>query len=212
MPYYYAVVSSTINGETANPAINAFTFLTTEITPTGLGAENLAIQMLSKYYSPGANLRSIIHEDTTIDSIVVTAPQVPTVLHVETVGNAGEATGDMMPRFNAFEFKSPRSVGNIRQGKKRFGAISEGMVTAGVLNPTFLTLMQDVAADLSDPLVATVSGVSVQFTPIIVKRIPYTAPSGRTAYRLPEGLDPLAYAIADNWVYQSVTTQNSRKA
>lgn len=117
-----------------------------------------------------------------------------------------------MPRFNAFEFKSPRTIGNIRQGKKRFGAISEGMVTNGALNPTFASVMVDVASDLSDPLFATVSGVSVQFTPIIVKRIPYTAPSGRTAYRLPEGLDPLAYSVADNWVYQSVTTQNSRKS
>lgn len=211
MSYYSLILQSIIDGEAGNPSINAFTYLTSEVLPTSLGASILADQFINQFLDTGAALIALVHENTNFNLITVTAPQVPTVLHVQAVDFDGTATGDVMPRFVAFEFNCARTVANIRPGKKRVGAISEGMVTNGVLNPTFSSAVNDAAESLGGIFNTTVGGITYTFTPIIVKRVKYTTPGGGEAYRLPNGTDPFAYSLATTWNYQAVSTQNSRK-
>lgn len=212
MPYYHLVLSAVGDGVSANPLINSFTYDTSELVPTSVGAEVLANEFVDKFLTGDQRLTAIVTSGTIFDSIVVKAPQVPTVLYVVSgLGEPGLRTGETMPRFVAWQFKSPRSVGNIREGKKRFGLVGESDVLNGVAVAAFVDTLEACANSLSETLTGTVSGIATNFRPIIVKRIAYTPPGGGTAYRLPEGLDTLTFALADNWVYQDVTSQNSRK-
>jgi len=212
MSYYALTLQSTLFGDTSNPAINVFTYLTSEITPSNDGAQELANAFQNKFLIDEENLVIICSEDTTFDGFTIVAPQVPTVLHVNADTQVGTSSTPSEARFITAEFYSPRSVGNIRGGFKRFGLMSEVNVTNGIAAAGgFTTALNNLADALSADLNGTVGGLPVVFSPIIVKRIAYTAPSGNTAYRLPQGLDPFNFAYADNWVYKRITTQNTRK-
>jgi len=211
LSYYVARLGGHLAGLPGNMFYNMFTYLTTEIAPTTPGAVALADAIVSDYLGSGSPLLDIIHEDFTFTEVYVWSPPVPTALGIATPSEPGLATGDRAPNFVAFEFKSPRTLRTIREGKKRFSPVSEGMITDGELNPTFASQMDSVADMLNLSLIATVSGEMVDFVPIIVKRVSYETPGGSIAYRYPEGLDPFVYSDARNWVYQRVTSQNSRK-
>lgn len=212
MAYYSLVLQSHLFGDAGNPAINAFTYLSTELVPTTLGANALLEAFQTAFFTGDAPLLTALSSDTSFDGLTVTAPEVPTVLAVNADVFEGTAGVPSMPRYSAVEFVSPRTVANIRPGFKRFGLVSRINVEDGVAVAGYLIVLADVVTVLGAVLTATVGGLPVNFTPIIVKRIPYTAPSGRTAYRLPGDGDPFSYSEATVWNYARITTQNSRKA
>jgi len=209
--YYHVVVSSFFESDFSNPFINSFTYLTTEIAPTTAGAFELGEQLRDALFNGAGALMATTSTALRYATAVVKAPQVPSVLAVVTIDQTGDVAGDYMPRFVSYSLSSVRVRGDVRQGTKRFGGVPESLVTNGVLSGGAIANLNAVKGQLGDVITGSVSGVSTDFTPIIVKRVPYTTSSGGTAYRLPEGLDPFVYATALEWVVNQPTTQNSRK-
>jgi len=112
-----------------------------------------------------------------------------------TVVTAGTRTGDPMPRFVAWKYQLTRAVRGERHGYKRYGAISEADVTAGLPNAGVLGPLDDLRVQLKEPL--TFGAVQVWF-PVILHRP--TPPS--TVW------DSHEFTAAQ---VQNVTTQNTRK-
>lgn len=126
--------------------------------------------------------------------------------------NTGAIPGEHFPVFTAAELYSPRRVGNIRAGFKRFAGIGEGSATNGALIPTSLAIWQTLADDLNAwvPIIEGATEVGL-LKPVIVKRIKFTNDQGRVSYRLPETLAELEYAATAYTPRENLTTQNSRK-
>lgn len=108
---------------------------------------------------------------------------------------AGARSGDPMPRFVAWKYQLTRAVRGQRHGYKRFGAISEADVTAGIPNAGVLTALEALRVALKAPL--TFGAIDFWFPVILVRPVP----------------------PATTWTYheftaaqvQGVTTQNTRK-
>lgn len=211
MSYYYAVLEAQLGAGLGNPFVAAFTYETSEIIPTSAGAVALGDDLVTNLIDTGADLLQLLPIDLEFTALTITSPPVPTVLSVRSLSNAGEGLGDYTTAFEAYEWTSPRTVANIRPGFKRFGPTLKANVADGVISAGALTIANNVAGVLSTTLTGTVSGIGVNFTPVVVKRIPYTTPGGSTAYRLPGAGDPYVRSIANNWAYARITTQNSRK-
>lgn len=211
MGYYALVLESVLGGDDANPFINTFTYETSEVTPTSAGADALGDDFVTNFLDTGSDLRALLPVDLVFQGLTITAPQVPTVLNVRALSLAGEGVGDYSTGFEVYEWQSPRTVANIRPSQKRFGPTLKANVADGIISVAALTIANNVAGVLSTTLTGTIGGLPVNFTPVIVKRIPYTTPGGSTAYRLPNGTDPYVRSIADNWAFKRISTQNSRK-
>jgi len=176
--YYHVVVSSFFESDFSNPFINSFTYLTTEIAPTTAGAFELGSRLSEALFNGAGALMATTSSALRYANMVVKAPQVPSVLAVVTIDQTGDVAGDYMPRFVSYSLSSVRVRGDVRQGTKRFGGVPESLVTNGVLSGGAITNLNAVKGQLGDILVGSVSGVSTDFTPIIVKRVPYTTSSG----------------------------------
>lgn len=116
---------------------------------------------------------------------------------------AGLRPGQIIPSFNAFKFKSAKPTSSQQPARKAFGYISETDVGGSsiVTGGSFQTAANTLATQLGTNLV--LAG-PMTFQPVIVRRIPYTTPSGKPAYRLPEGLGESTTFPAINWSYDTV--------
>lgn len=119
--------------------------------------------------------------------------------------------GERAPSFLAAQVLLTRENTRVRHGKKFFNLPMESDTIGDAISPATLTLLNTLAGALDSSL--NPGGVDV-FEPIIVGRVLYTTPSGRTAYRLPTS----ALEMGDRWsliapcrVIQRATTMNSRK-
>lgn len=169
-------------------------------------AEVIATEFVSDVIPSMADVLSV---EATISEIEVTNLFDAAQLYVLPLAVVGTGAGDVCPPFTALSMRTSRVRRDIRRGQKRFGPISEGLVTDGVLDPAGLPLLQPLADAMENNL--DPAAVETLYQPIIVKRIAYTTPSGNTAYRLPETLAELEYFLTDTWEIVGVTTQNSRK-
>lgn len=124
---------------------------------------------------------------------------------------AGTVAGDVSPPFLTIGLRSPRTSLLVRQGKKRFSGIPETSITNGAVSAGVITAWNNFATGLNDTIPLVPPGTGHVFSPRIVKRIPYTTPSGATAYRFPENAGEAISVLANNWELERVTTQNSRK-
>lgn len=128
-------------------------------------------------------------------------------VHTEAISVAGVATygTDRLPIFNAVGFTLVGSNGLVRNGKKRYCGIDEGVQANGVItNGTFIAQLNSVATQLFQAL--TVTAVNT-FFPVIVKRI---LDAGE--YRLPTTLiEAVLSNVVDAEWSPLVTSQTSRK-
>jgi len=93
-------------------------------------------------------------------------------------------SGDKTAPFLAFGFRTNRVRADIGRGYKRFAGLTEGVMDAGgAVSSAFLAGMVVLAGLMSDTLSFTESSLTVTFTPVVVKKFRYTAPSGKPAYR-----------------------------
>lgn len=111
----------------------------------------------------------------------------------------------------AYGLQSNRVVSNIRRGNKRLAGVDEGGVGAGgVLEAAYVTLLQDVADEMSEVVTYDDEGNTLTFTPCVLSFEEYTAPSGRPAYQkygtLSEQLDHAALGV----LWSPVTTIRSQ--
>lgn len=212
MSYYVIKVRSIFALDGENPAYNIFTYQTSEVAPTQAGADELLIQFKDVMFDTGAVWQNCVNEATQVGVQEITAPTVPSVLVTDAQTYLGLTVGQYLPKFNAASLYAPRTRGDVRQGRKRIGLISEANQINGTWEATFTPFLGDLATAFEQILSASVSGTIQTFTPVVVKRVPYVTSGGGTAYRLPIAGDPYVAAIATNWTYdEDVTTQNSRK-
>lgn len=123
-----------------------------------------------------------------------------------TVANAGS--------FPAYHFSTDRPNGAIRRGHKYFGGIPGGVSVDGILVPTVVTALGDLATALGSSIVVDVGEVDATFLPVVVKRIREEpdAQHDDVWYRLPENSTEALWFTADNWTLDDrLTTMNSRK-
>lgn len=207
MSFYNLVLRAQANN---NVLENAFQYETGSLLPSNEEAGDLINKFVADTFP---KIRVLAHSVTIYERCYVTAPFTPDVfaLGLFPPGTAGTAAGEAMPRFNAWGFICPRRRRDIANGGKRFGVVAEGQQTGGLPVAGALTLLNALAAQMNLALALDWGTGSSAAQPIIVKRIKYTTPKGKTAYRLPTGTDPYEFYAADRWAFDELTTQNSRK-
>lgn len=211
MTLYLVVTEALDSGSPANPFVNAFTYDVSDVLPSSVVAQQLANNFRDQVLSGTDGWEDIVRATTTIQRVIVTSPFNPSVLGINTTPLSGNRPTPSMPRFVAWGFKSERTRADIRAGFKRFGVLSEGD-TVGDAPSGSMLLILDAFADKMSAVLEVSDGIDdYTATPVIVKRIAYETPEGNTAYRLPESPTEYQYMTC-NWAFQSITTQNSRKA
>lgn len=130
----------------------------------------------------------------------------------------GAVTGDTMPPFCAYGFRTNRTRLDIRRGFKRIVGVVEPAQNAGVLSGTVLGLMDAVVTAMTEPVVYTDEGTPLTFNPVVVQKEKVNiAPVGqpeRYTYRYYETLAEQSTHLMRSitWErYGSVRTQVSRQ-
>lgn len=121
------------------------------------------------------------------------------------------SAGDNLSSFTASMIVLERQNARVRNGRKFLPVPMESDVTGNVFIAGYITLATTAANAMAAVLTA---GVTDQFTPVIVGRIPYTTSSGKVAYKLPDTQAQMGdkYSLVDTArVINRVTTMNSRK-
>jgi len=97
----------------------------------------------------------------------------------------GTVANESLPNTDAINFTLKPASRAVRPGSKRIAGIPEGATSNNVVNEeTYLPFVELARLALEGNIINT-DGLDVEYRPVIVKRIPYTAPSGNPAYRLP---------------------------
>ncbi len=188
--------------------------MTTSILPSNQEAAQLNYEFVEMVLP---HIRNVVSHHWSAVMVYTIAPQQPDVFaaHAFTPGSTlGLRTGEAMPMFAAWGMEVQRQRRDIRNGYKRFGPIAEtdqngGVATAGAL--TNLNLLRNA---MNLPLELTYQEGGSTASMVIVKRVKYIPDPERPtryAYRIPIGGDPLVYYTANQWVYDRLTTQNTRK-
>lgn len=126
-------------------------------------------------------------------------------------GGSAANTGEMSATMVAACIRLIRANTRVRNGRKQVPLTRELDSVGNFLSAGIQAALNTFAATLDNVLQP---GGLDDFAPIIVGRVPYVTPSGRTAYRLPLTQEEMG----DNWSYvvntalvNRVTTMNSRK-
>lgn len=127
----------------------------------------------------------------------------------------GQGLGEGMSPVMAYGFRTSRTRRDIRRATKRFVGAEEGNVAqAGVLTSGVLTVMEELADLMEEPLTYDDEGNTLTFVPAVCSKEEYTTPSGKKAYRYRanEALQLDFTATGFLWeVYDTIRTQNSRQ-
>lgn len=212
MALYQVDLISVANDDVSNPFVNTFFYNADDLLPSSVVAVALADAFFDLVVDGAAGWKSVVQVGMDADLIRVTSSYSPTVLGLKSIAVAGLRTGGQMPRFVSWGFKSERTVANIRAGFKRVGLISESDTAGSVPAAGVLAVLEAFAASMSEALVFSDGIGTVRALPVIVKRIPVVIEGETVGYRLPTSDFELQYSIAENWVFQSITSQNSRKS
>jgi len=123
----------------------------------------------------------------------------------------GTRAGQALPSINVAGFESAKPSSSQDPARKRFGALSESDVQGNGLQDVsgYFAALNALAAQLGANLTDTAGNI---YQPVVVKRIKYTTPGGKEAYRLPEGQFESVTFGAINWSWDNVvTSQVTRK-
>lgn len=115
----------------------------------------------------------------------------------------------------AFGFFTSRVRTDIARGTKRFAGCPEGSVgEGGQIDAGILASLQALADVMADVLTFDPGGGSIAYTPTVVSKEKYTAPSGNPAYRYyaSQATQLLHVATGFTWTpYEKVRSQTSRQ-
>jgi hypothetical protein len=177
----------------------------------GPGGSLSAAQALAEAFQSEMTpiLRGLLSDEANIDFIEVTNLFDADVLWTEPIEESGSQSGDVATNFTSLSYRTTRVRRDIRRGFKRFGPIPASFILDGEPNPASQTTFDAGATYLGQSITdPTESNI---YVPVIVKRIPYTTPSGRAGYRLPATQAEAEWFVASEWDFRGITTQNSRK-
>jgi hypothetical protein len=211
MGYYNVIIESNVATDPDNTYVNVLQYVASDPVPNSLEINAFIDAFVADIIEGVDGLLTILSAGMIVQRVIATCPPIPSLLAVRTVVETGLRGGTQMPRFVAWGFKAERSVGDIRSGFKRFGKISEADTAGDAPTAAMLVLLDAFAENLTENVRYDYGAGMLNASPVIVKRIKYTAPSGNPAYRLPEAGDTLNYMPAV-WTFDAITTQNSRKS
>lgn len=130
-------------------------------------------------------------------------------------GTTGNATGECMTPVAAYGFTTNRVRTDIRRATKRFAGVTEGAVNAGgIIDSGQLGALNTLAEYMSAALSYDDEGSTLTYTPVVLSKQKYTAPSGKSAYRYwPTESEQVARAaVGVTWSpYDTVRSQVSRQ-
>ena len=130
-------------------------------------------------------------------------------------GEAGFVGGTPVSPTVALGFRSNQVNRSIRRGFKRFVGVSENIVTSGgALDGDGITWATALASALGEVLTYDDEGNTLTFTPCVVSKEKYVAPSGNDAYRYYSTYEAqlARTAIGVDWQhYNETRTQRSRQ-
>jgi hypothetical protein len=128
---------------------------------------------------------------------------------------AGTAAGESLSPINAYGLRSNRTRLDIGRGYKRFvGVVESAVATGGTIESAALTALNAIADLMGDIITFTDGSLTDSFTPVVVKKLKYTTPSGKTAYKYyPTEAEQLTkLAVGVTWEsYLQVRSQVSRQ-
>jgi hypothetical protein len=123
----------------------------------------------------------------------------------------GQRTGQAMPPFVAYGFRSERKRRDIRRGFKRFAPTSEDDIGTNIPEPTFEPNLNAVATALETELIGDVAFGLPTYVPCVVKRIQNVPGDPSAGYRLPTNQAEAEFFTTQDWSFSNITSQNSRK-
>jgi len=170
----------------------------------------------------GNNIVALVRAELEFNQTLCRAVYDPTdfvdVPHVPTVPGTVDAV-KANPATVAYGFRTNRVRADISRGTRRFAGVESDFFTdINILTAPCLTIMNGLADAMSAVLTTSVAGVSVTFTPCVVKKHKYTTPRGNAAYRYNttaeggETAQMANLAVGVVWSpYATLRTQNSRQ-
>lgn len=125
---------------------------------------------------------------------------------------AGVGNADPLPAYAAYGFTLKLNTRAIRPGSRRLPGVVEDATTLGIVTSTVVVNgLNDLANAFKTALPF---GGAASYVPVVVKRVEYDVPNTtpqRTAYRIPQGEDPVVVGnIVAVLVNLKVTHQVSR--
>lgn len=192
--------------------LNVFFYKNTTASPTTAFANLLGIAVRDYLQTTWANMVSsdLLFEGVTVRNLFDDAEfaELPSTVA------AGTRSASSLSSYNSIFIPFRRSTAVTRSGGKRFCGLTRDDLIDNVYASAFLILADAFADKLDDNITFTDSaGASITIEPVLVKRIPYTAPSGKPAYRLPTNLgESVTNRFVSNAASRKPSTQNSRKS
>lgn len=126
-------------------------------------------------------------------------------------GDLGTIATEAFPSASAVNFTLRPLSRAVRPGSKRIAGIPENAGNHNVINNAgYITALENTRLVLEGSIEAGVTPLAT-YEPAIVKRIPYTAPSGKPAYRLPAtGAEAFVFGVSGALVSLRMSHQVSR--
>jgi hypothetical protein len=190
---YVITLNSTYTPDPANGFANVFAY------EGSAGAPNAAD--LWSTFSTGV-VTAIVDVLSTLmvtDLLSVINLDDPSDFFASISGLGGTRTGQVLPKFNAWEYEYVRATRAVHNGRKSFGVICEADVTNGEMD--FASVGTEIDA-LETALVDVLNGGSGnQYTPKIWRR----------AGTYVSGTFPDTFYPISGVLYRRVSTQNTRK-
>ena len=127
----------------------------------------------------------------------------------------GTSSGECLSPINSFGVRSNRTRLDIGRGYKRFCGVTESSSAGGgIIAGAAQTALDSLAVLMGDVITFTDGTLTDSFTPVVVKKLKYTTPSGKIAYKYytleADQLAKLAVGVV--WEsYNTVRSQVSRQ-
>jgi hypothetical protein len=195
---------------------NVYYYLQDDNFPVGVSEAQIAAGVATRFYATVATaLKACLTGDVAFQSIYVRNLFDPTSFHTEYVTDVGThqiASGDTLPPHDAVNITFSTANQQIGPGSKRLSGIAEGAQTDGIITSvSLLAAYAAYAASATGVMGVLLSGVTVNFLPIIVKRI-NISDAGVIKYRLPQDANEAQFAQLDLFAVNPViSTQRSRR-
>lgn len=208
MAYYHVtLIASNQNQQ----IVNTFDYVTTSLLGASDEAQALNTEFIENVLPP---IKAIMHTAWVAERLYTICTYSPDVFASVIFGpgtQIGLRTGEQMPRFVAWGYKCGRLRRDIKDGAKRFSPISEADQLGGVPTSPMLLALNNCSTAMKAQLTLEYAGGTSGAVPAIIKRSRQSKPGGGYSYHLPSGMEPLIYYEASQWVFDEITTQNTRK-
>lgn len=220
MSLYSLVLYQTLRGQ---QMINRFNYQLTGTPAVVSGSFGLAAAMgfVDGFVTPSTSYydthKASVGDEVTFTEVEVINLYDPVDFYVQPLlsNNTGAQSGETLPPFNAFGFRTNRVRRDIRRGFKRFGGVLEAQSgSGGQLPANIITGLQAWADVMSATLPYDDEGNTLNYSPVVLGLNKIVNPDGSVTYRRydteAEQLLHLAGGISYT-PYTTIRSQTSRQ-